>query len=965
MLFSGNGEILSEDFVKGYADKQPPWGFNGMGYLVYKRTYAREVGGRTEEWYETVARCVNGAQEIGAGYTQEEAERLYDYVFNLKGSFSGRALWQLGTDLVKKFNATSLTNCFYTNIECVDDFKFLMDHLMLGGGVGFSVERSKIHEFPKVRSGVSITHDKTNDADFIVPDSRQGWSKLLGNVLDAYFHTGESFTYSTILVRGYGAPLKTFGGTASGPEVLVEGISDICNILNKRQGKKIRSIDALDIANVIGQIVVAGSARRSAQLAAGDPDDFLFLRAKNWDRGDIPAWRGNSNNSIYADSYDEIVDELWGGYDGSGEPYGLLNRKLARTVGRIGERVPDPSIEGFNPCQPAWATVLTKEGLSTIGDIQVGDYIWSETGWTKVVNKWSTGHKQVRAYRTTSGVFYGTANHRVVCDGTKVEAQNANGIDALRGPLDGPVLINPQDVMDGLVMGDGSVHKASNNLVYLYIGNDDHDYFDSEVAPLITAHRPGITEEGYSIKTQIAPSELPMTYERRIPKRYMSNRTSLIGFLRGLYSANGSVVGKGQRVTLKTASAGMRDDVQVALSSLGIKSYYTTNKANVVQFANGEYECRESYDINITTDRSAFRSLIGFIQQYKNDKIDIPDKIRDGKTTFDIKHVEDVSFEEVFDITVDNDTHTYWTGGVNVSNCGEIGLGDGESCNLATLFLPNIESKEELFDLSRLLYKTQKAITDLGYPYEKTMKAARKNRRLGQSITGWLQSTDEQLSWVDECYNMLKDFDKEYSQALGIEPSIKLTSCQPSGTLSLLPGITPGVHPAYARYYIRRVRMGANDPLVDFCRDRGYPVRYDIGLDGKENHSRFVVEFPCESPEGSIMADDMSAIDQLEWVVRIQKLWVDNAVSVTVNYSPEELPEIKQWLKKNYTKKIKSVSFLLREDHGFALPPYEKITEKEYEKMLSKISNDNMAVVLTDTEMLDTGECATGACPVR
>ena len=147
------------------------------------------------------------------------------------------------------------------NVESIDDFEFLFDHLMLGGGVGFSVERSKIHEFPKVRSGVEISHERSNDADVIVPDSREGWKRLLHAVLKSYFYTGKSFTYSTILVREYGAPLKTFGGTASGPGALIDGVADICKVMENRAGKKLRSIDVLDICNIIGRIVVSGSSR--------------------------------------------------------------------------------------------------------------------------------------------------------------------------------------------------------------------------------------------------------------------------------------------------------------------------------------------------------------------------------------------------------------------------------------------------------------------------------------------------------------------------------------------------------------------------------------------------------------------------------------------------------------------------------------------------------------------------------
>lgn len=640
--------ILSEDFVNSYADKNIPWGFNGMGEIVYKRTYSRDVEnlGRKEYWHETIARCIEGAQAIGADYTKEEAERLFDYIFNLKGIFAGRSLWQLGTPLVEKMSGVSLVNCWMTTVSKVEDFQFLMDHLMVGGGVGFSVERAVVHDMPKVKHVDHITHEKTNDADFIVADSRQGWSALLGKVLDSYFHTGKSFTYSTVLIRGFGAPLKTFGGTASGPEVLIEGMTDIGKILSAREGKKIRSVDALDICNIIGKIVVAGSARRSAQIAIGDPDDFLYLRAKNWAKGDIPAWRGNSNNSIFADSYDEIIDEFWKGYDGTGEPYGLINRDLIRKNGRLGERVNDKAVIGTNPC-------------------------------------------------------------------------------------------------------------------------------------------------------------------------------------------------------------------------------------------------------------------------------------------------------------------------------GEIGLEDGEPCNLAEIFLPNIENREELIDLSQLLYKTQKAITTLAYPYAKSQAVITKNRRLGQGITGWLQATEEQLSWVDDCYNELKKFDADWSEKIGINPSIKLTTVKPSGTLSLLAGVTPGIHPAYSEYYVRRVRMGSSDPLVSYCREKGYEVQYDVGLDGKENHTVCVVSFPCQTPQHATLAKDLTAIQQLEWVVRAQSEWADNNVSVTVYYRKEELPEIQEWMKKNYKNKLKSVSFLLHSDHGFALAPYEEIDEKQYLNLKSKIKSDITYVDSINEFSLDNLECADGACPIK
>jgi hypothetical protein len=230
-----------------------------------------------------------------------------------------------------------------------------MDMLALGSGVGYNIQRKNIEKLPAVRSWFK-TPTRVDDAgaDFIIPDSREGWVKFLGKVLKAAFLSETpdhgTFTYSTQLIRGRGAAIKGFGGEASGPEHLVWGIEKISEILISRQGRKIRPIDALDILNIIGFIIVAGNVRRSAAIAIGDPDDVEYLLAKRWDMGDIPSWRSMSNNSVVCDSIDELHEYFWQGYEGKGEAYGLINLRLARRCGRLGEtEYPDPEVEGFNP----------------------------------------------------------------------------------------------------------------------------------------------------------------------------------------------------------------------------------------------------------------------------------------------------------------------------------------------------------------------------------------------------------------------------------------------------------------------------------------------------------------------------------------------------------------------------------------------------------------------------------------
>jgi len=654
--------ILSESFLSKYKNKQPNWGFNGLGYIVYKRTYARlKDDGNTEEWWETVARCINGAQKIGAQYSQEEAERIYDYVFNLKCNFAGRMLWQLGTSTVERFGANSLLNCWATAMREPKAFLFLFENLMLGGGVGYSIRREDVHELPKIKKGVVVSHEATKDADFIVPDSREGWVKLLANVLDAFYVNGKSFTYSTILIRGYGELIRGFGGKASGPQILIDGIEKITKIFQSREGKKLRSIDVLDICNIIGSVVVAGNVRRSAEIALGDPDDILYLRAKNWSSGNVPNWRAMSNNTIYADNFDHIMEEVWkNGYEinkqtgyANGEPYGLFNLPLSQKYGRI---------------------------------------------------------------------------------------------------VDGPI-----------------------------------------------------------------------------------------------------------------------------------------------------------------------------------------------------------SESKLYPTDVDNCEMT--------NPCAEISLSNYECCNLCELYLNNIQSKEELIDCAKLLYKTQKAIAALPFIHEETNRIVHKNMRLGLGVTGVCQSLDK-LDWLDDCYVALRKFDKQWSKERGWPESIKLTTVKPSGTLSLLGGATPGVHPAYSQYYMRTVRMSSSDALVQICKDMGYHVEYLINFDGTENHDTVVVYFPCETPAGSILAKDMDVIKQLDMVKKLQTVWSDNAVSVTAYYKEEELAALQNWLKDNYEKNIKSVSFLLFKNHGFKQAPYQEIDEKSYLAAKSKVKPLS-ALSINSNEMLDMAECAAGICPIR
>jgi ribonucleotide reductase alpha subunit len=628
--------------------------FSTVGYITYKRTYARrmneaDINSPTEEFEDTVNRVITSAnKQLNVGFTQEENERLKKYLMELKGTVAGRFLWQMGTGTVDKLGLASLQNCAFTVInEPVRPFTWAMDMLMLGSGVGYNIQKVNVDKLPIVNPSFSApTRLDVADADFIVPDSREGWVALLGKTLKAAFLSDKksTFSFSTMNIRGKGAPIKGFGGTASGPEDLCWGINKISEVLEKRVGRNLRPIDCLDIMNIIGAVVVAGNVRRSAQIAIGDADDVEYLLAKRWDMGNIPSWRAMSNNSVVCNDIKDLHEYFWDGYEGKGEPYGLINLKLSRKMGRLGEtQYPDPDVQGYNPC--------------------------------------------------------------------------------------------------------------------------------------------------------------------------------------------------------------------------------------------------------------AEQSLAAY-----------------------------------------------------------------ETCCLAEVWLPNVSSYEEFVDICQLLYRINKHSLALPCHLDETADIVHKNMRMGIGVTGVLQASEEQKSWLRPAYTQLRYFDNKYSEEHGFPTSVKITTVKPSGTLSLLPGVTPGCHPAYAQYMIRRIRISADHSLVNVCREHGYPVEYQQNFDGSEDHSTVVVSFPFAYPEGTVLASEMTAISQLETVKWLQEVWSDNSVSCTVYYRKEELPEIKKYLAKNYKNNHKSLSFLLHSEHGFKQAPYEEITKEAYDELVSKTK----LITKIDEASFDGGdECASGACPVK
>ena len=352
---------LSDDFLNNFRTRQPNWG--PLGYVTFKRTYARVVegAGRTEEYWESCRRVVEGCYTIQLNHCRhfrlpwdhDKAQRSAQEMFRLMWDFKflppGRGLWMMGTEYIHERGSAPLNNCAFVSTEEIEyafsePFCFLMDMSMLGVGVAFDT---------KGAGQVTIQRPIETSEAHVVEDSKEGWVDLVRRLLESY--VGGATSPATIdysQIRAEGAPIQTFGGIAPGPKPLIDCVENIHKILQPRIGQAISSTDITDLMNVIGKCVVSGGVRRTAELALGSPDDsdYLTLKDPELHSDRLMEWRWASNNSVHAMpgmDYQALGSQT----AKNGEP-GYFWLENARAYGRLkdGPNYEDAKVSGTNPC---------------------------------------------------------------------------------------------------------------------------------------------------------------------------------------------------------------------------------------------------------------------------------------------------------------------------------------------------------------------------------------------------------------------------------------------------------------------------------------------------------------------------------------------------------------------------------------------------------------------------------------
>ncbi len=456
---------LSSETVDSIKSRKPKFGHDGLGEVVYLRTYSRKLpNGAPEGWYNTIVRVVNGVFSILKSHMldhhllwDEDKWRAYsheftNYMFDMKFLPPGRGLWAMGTDYVYNRGSMALNNCAFVSTEdLTKSAGWTMNALMMGCGVGFNTDfKGEVH--------FSATY---NPEPHVVADSKEGWVESTTLIIDAFLNGSPLLKFDYSKIREAGKPIKGFGGISSGAEILVKlhvrmyhyfyaylvkntkykhlvlkflnhtNDENSIKYIESVSGNYTRTRLVVDIFNAIGACVISGNVRRSSEIALGSPSDDEFVHLKSLkdypERSDI-YWM--SNNTVQFKSTEDFkkyipliakkIVEF-----GNGEP-GVFNLLNVQRFGRVNkhygandeytrEREPDKAI-GVNPCLTGDTRILTNEGLKQINELIGKPFTAVLDGVSypsSVEGFWSNGKKVVYEVTLENSVTVkATGNHK-------------------------------------------------------------------------------------------------------------------------------------------------------------------------------------------------------------------------------------------------------------------------------------------------------------------------------------------------------------------------------------------------------------------------------------------------------------------------------------------------------------------------------------------------------------------------
>jgi ribonucleoside-diphosphate reductase alpha chain len=310
-------------------------------------------------------------------------------------------------------------------------------------------------------------------------------------------------------------------------------------------------------------------------------------------------------------------------------------------------------------------------------------------------------------------------------------------------------------------------------------------------------------------------------------------------------------------------------------------------------------------------------------------------------------------------------------GTMGTNPCGEIILQSKQFCNLSEIVARAEDTEATLMKkikIATIIGTYQSSLTNFTYLSKEWKEHCEKERLLGVSITGqWDSPAVRKPEVMRRLLAETITVNKEFSKRFGINESTCITAVKPSGNLSQTVDCSSGMHPRYAKYYIRRVRISTTDNLFKMLKDQGIPHFPEVGQTA-ENATTYVLEFPVKAPGGAVFKDDQTAIQQLEYWKMVKENYTEHNPSITISVGNDEWIEVANWVYKNWDI-VGGLSFLPREDHVYQLAPYEKIDEKRYKELAKRFEHIDYSKIITyekqnELDLKKELACVGGVCEV-
>lgn len=944
---------LNADFVKQYRKKPPAWGFqigagNSLGELTYLTKYSRRKDdGTKERWYETCERVINGMYSIlkdwcdekrtpwNENRAQRSAQEAYERMFCFKWTPPGRGLWVMGTEFVHgRRNSAPLQNCFRGTEEIVTREYGpvpLQDHVdevltvAVDGAERWA--KAEIHAFGEqqvqrvtfapaayrdakncyvaARSNHRVDVVVTPTHRWVLSDGGVTTDLQVGDVVPA--HHGYSVDIGPEWAAGLRHGLIFGDGTAGYQYANGEREYHI-----RLCGAKAQQYEGL------------AQFERTSYPPSYNGDPWCRVRTRT-DLKDFPEegtsvdyLSGFLTGWIAADGTDAPSPETV--VLASQHPKALeWLRRHAASAGRVfrGWNI-DPAAEtNFGPRKnPMYRYTLTQRKNVHWKVVAIEPLSEPEPVFCATV-------PGPEAFTLASGIY--TGNCAFISTEKLTSRSRAEAVLPFIRLMEMSML-GVGVGFDTLGAGKITIHEPDPEVFYTYQIEDSREGWYESLGRLLESYFfKGSTyvEFDYSL---IRPAGEPIRGFGGVaagpsPLRDLhDNVRSLFHGRAGSSISSSDIVDLMNLIGKCVVAGNVRRSAEIALGESDDKAFLDL----------------KNYDVN--PDRMGpngwgnVSNNSVFAQVGDNYDHLVPRIVANGEPGLlylDLCR----RYGRLVDPPNDKD---YRAAGTNP--CSEQTLESFECCTLVETFPINCEDIADFERTLKYAYLYAKAVTLLPTHWPETNEVMQRNHRIGCSVSGQAQFAEmygwtELRTWLNAGYEAVQARDRQYSEWLGVRESIKTTSVKPSGTVSLLAGVTPGVHWPTADTYIRRMRLAVNDPLLPIIQEAGYVTEPDF-MDPKHT---VVVELPTRGP-GVRTGAEVSVWEKAALAVLHQRYWCDNQVSVTLTFQPESEADQIGAVLRAFEGQLKSVSFLPIADGSYRQMPYERISDDRFDDLTAEVS---------------------------